>query len=36
MHVMREVTINFSQARPKVIDKRQFEGGGFTSMVKNR
>ena len=33
MHVIRGVTINFSRARPKVNNRRPFEG--FTSMVKN-
>ena len=35
MHVIRGVTNNFSQARPKINDRRPFEGEGFTSIVIN-
>ena len=35
MHVIRGVTINFSQARQKLNDRRPFEGEGFTSIVIN-
>ena len=35
MHVIRGVTINFRQARPKVNDRRPFEEEGFTYIVIN-
>ena len=35
MHVIRGVTIYFSKARPKVNDRRPFEGEGFTSIAIN-
>ena len=33
MHVIRGVTNNFSQTRPKVNDRRPFEGEGFTIVI---